>query len=331
MEFLLDYLLFLFKALTVVLAIGAVIVMIAMATVKPKAKKGELVFEDLSEDYQALVSGLQAELMDKKAYKEWQKSAKKQLDTKPTNKLYVIDFHGSIDAKEVDALREEITAVLAVAQPSDEVLVRLESGGGAVHGYGLAASQLDRLRQQQIPLTIAIDKVAASGGYMMACIANKIISAPFAIVGSIGVVAQVPNFHQLLKKNHIEVEQFTAGEFKRTVTLFGENTEKGRKKFQHELEECHQLFKDFVHRHRPVLDIDQVATGEHWFGYQALQYALIDHIQTSDDYLLQQMATRQVYLVKYQLKKGLAEKVGLSAANIVTHLWQQADRLVIWR
>ncbi len=110
------------------------------------------------------------------------------------------------------------------------MLIRLESGGGVVHGYGLAASQLDRLAQQKIPLTVAVDKVAASGGYMMACIAQKIIAAPFAIVGSIGVVAQVPNFHQLLKKNHIEVEQFTAGEFKRTVTLFAENTDKGREK-----------------------------------------------------------------------------------------------------
>jgi serine protease SohB len=328
-EFLLDYALFLLKAVTVVLAIGAVVLMIVVAAVKPKAKKGELVFDDLSAEYQDLVTDLQQSMLDKKAFKQWQKNHKPQ-DEHP-NKLFVLDFHGSMDAHEVDALREEITAVLAVATPSDEVLIRLESGGGVVHGYGLAASQLDRLNQKQIPLTVAVDKVAASGGYMMACIAQKIIAAPFAIVGSIGVVAQVPNFHQLLKKNHIEVEQFTAGEFKRTVTLFAENTDKGRKKFQHELEETHQLFKDFVQKHRPVLDIDAVATGEHWFGYQAKQKLLVDELLTSDDYLLQQMSNRQVFLVKYQLKKGLAEKVGLSAATVLSQLWQQAHRLVIWR
>ncbi len=329
MDFLLDYALFLLKAVTVVLAIGAVVLMIVVATVKPKAKKGELVFDDLSAEHQELVHDLQQNMLDKKAFKHWQKTQKQQQEH--AHKLFVLDFHGSMDAHEVDALREEITAVLAVATPADEVLIRLESGGGVVHGYGLAASQLDRLSQKQIPLTVAVDKVAASGGYMMACIAQKIIAAPFAIVGSIGVVAQVPNFHQLLKKNHIDVEQFTAGEFKRTVTLFAENTDKGRKKFQHELEETHQLFKAFVQKHRPVLDIDAVATGEHWFGYQAQQKLLVDELLTSDDYLLQQMQSRQVFLVKYQLKKGLAEKVGLSVASVLTQLWQQAHRLVIWR
>ncbi len=329
MDFLLDYAMFLLKAITVVLAVGAVVLMVVVAAVKPKAKKGELVFDDLSAEHQDLVSSLKQSMLDKKAFKQWQKSQKDQPEH--PHKLFVLDFHGSMDAHEVEALREEITAVLAVATPEDEVLIRLESGGGVVHGYGLAASQLDRLAQQKIPLTVAVDKVAASGGYMMACIAQKIIAAPFAIVGSIGVVAQVPNFHQLLKKNHIEVEQFTAGEFKRTVTLFAENTDKGRKKFQHELEETHLLFKEFVQKHRPVLDIDAVATGEHWFGYQAQQKALVDELLTSDDYLLQQMTSRQVFLVKYQLKKGLAEKVGLSAASVLTQLWQQANRLVIWR
>lgn len=329
MDFLLDYAMFLLKAVTVVLAIGAVVLMVVVAAVKPKAKKGELVFDDLSAEHQELVADLQQSMLDKKAFKQWQKQQKSSQEQ--PNKLFVLDFHGSMDAHEVDALREEITAVLAVATPADEVLLRLESGGGVVHGYGLAASQLDRLHQQQIPLTVAVDKVAASGGYMMACIAQKIIAAPFAIVGSIGVVAQVPNFHQLLKKNHIEVEQFTAGEFKRTVTLFAENTDKGRKKFQHELEETHQLFKDFVRKHRPILDIDEVATGEHWFGYQAKEKLLVDELLTSDDYVLQQMNNRQVFLVKYQLKKGLAEKVGLSAATVLSQLWQQAHRLIIWR
>ncbi len=327
--FLIEYGMFLAKTLTLVLAIGAVILMLVVATVKPRARKGELVFDDVSADYQELQADLQQQLLDKKAYKQWQKSGAKT--EKPAHKLFVIDFSGSMDAHEVDALREEVTAVLAVAKSTDAVLVRLESGGGVVHGYGLGASQLERLRQHQIPLTVAVDKVAASGGYMMACIADQIIAAPFAILGSIGVIAQLPNFNKLLKKNHIDFEQFTAGEFKRTVTVFGENTDKGRQKFQQELEETHVLFKQFVQRHRQQMDIDDVATGEHWFGYQALELKLVDKLCTSDDYLLSQLKERQVFKVQYRVRKTLAEKAGLAAATALKSSIQQLHQLTFWR
>ena len=329
MEFLFEYGMFLAKTLTLVLAIGAVITMIVIATVKPKARKGELCFDDMSAEYQHLQADLQQQLLDKKAFKQWQKMTGKA--EKLQTKLFVIDFTGSMDAHEVDALREEVTAVLAVATNADAVLVRLESGGGVVHGYGLGASQLERLKQKNIPLTVAVDKVAASGGYMMACIADKIIAAPFAILGSIGVIAQLPNFNKLLKKNHIEFEQFTAGEFKRTVTVFGENTDKGRQKFQQELEETHVLFKHFVQKNRQQLDIDDVATGEHWFGYQALDLKLIDAISTSDDYLLSQLSERQVYKVQYRIRKTLAEKAGLTAATVLKSSLQQIQQLTFWR
>jgi serine protease SohB len=328
-EFLFEYGMFLAKTLTLVLAIGAVITMIVIATVKPKARKGELCFDDMSVEYQHLQADLQQQLLDKKAFKQWQKMTGKA--EKLQTKLFVIDFTGSMDAHEVDALREEVTAVLAVATNADAVLVRLESGGGVVHGYGLGASQLERLKQKNIPLTVAVDKVAASGGYMMACIADKIIAAPFAILGSIGVIAQLPNFNKLLKKNHIEFEQFTAGEFKRTVTVFGENTDKGRQKFQQELEETHVLFKHFVQKNRQQLDIDDVATGEHWFGYQALDLKLIDAISTSDDYLLSQLSERQVYKVQYRIRKTLAEKAGLTAATVLKSSLQQIQQLTFWR
>ncbi len=329
MEFLYDYGLFLAKSLTVVLATGAVILMIVVATVKPKARKGELYFDDLSDEFCAQQADLQQQLLDKKAFKQWQKQQASKAE--PEARLFLLDFHGSMDAHEVDSLREEVTAVLAVAEPSDEVLLRLESGGGVVHGYGLAASQLERLRQRKIKLTVAVDKVAASGGYMMACLGDKIIAAPFAIIGSIGVVAQLPNFHRLLQKNHIDFEQFTAGEFKRTVTLFGENTDKGKQKFQQELEDTHVLFKNFVQRHRGQLDIDDVATGEHWFGYQALELKLVDELSTSDDYLLNQLVHKRVYKVQYRLRKSLAEKAGLAAATAASRAWQQLQQLNFWR
>ena len=294
---------------------------------------------DLSEQYQEIEEEIthhllskeelkQKEKEDKKQAKEQAKADKKSSESEKEKKsrVFVLDFKGSIDAKEVTGLREEVTAVLAVAKKDDEVFVRLESGGGMVHGYGLASSQLDRIRQYEIPLTVSVDKVAASGGYMMACVADKIISAPFAILGSIGVIAQIPNFNKVLKKNDIEFEQLTAGEYKRTLTMFGENTEKGREKFVEELEETHMLFKEFVGEHRPSLEIDKVATGEHWFGLKAKELGLVDTIQTSDDYLQQASKDKKVVGIKYATKKGIAEKLSqaasLSFESIISKLWQ---------
>jgi serine protease SohB len=329
LEFLYEYGLFLAKAVTFVLTVAIIVGLAAgAASAKSKAKKGCLHITDLTNHYKTQAADIQHELLDKKQFKQWSKQQKAQKDsgTVPAKKLFVVDFKGSMDAREADSLREEVTAILSVASVDDEVLLRLESGGGVVHGYGLAASQLDRLRQQNVALTVAIDKVAASGGYMMACIGNTILAAPFAIVGSIGVIAQLPNFNKLLKHNNIDFEQFTAGEFKRTVTLFGENNAKGRQKFQQELEATHQLFKQFVRDHRPQLDIDSVATGEHWFGYQAQALKLVDKIQTSDDYIQQQMALRPVYQVSYTLRKGLTDKIGIGFANILALWWQKLQQ-----
>lgn len=212
--------------------------------------------------------------------------------------------------------------MLAVAKPQDQVVVRLESPGGVVHGYGLAASQLQRLREKQIPLTVAVDKVAASGGYMMACVADKIVAAPFSIIGSIGVVAQIPNFNRFLKSKEIDIELHTAGQYKRTLTLLGENTEEGRQKFREDLNETHHLFKDFVHRMRPALDIDQVATGEHWYGTQAQEKGLVDEVGTSDDLLLNLMEGRELVGVRFTQRKRLLDRFTNSAA-------ESADRLLL--
>ncbi|EJI84065.1 putative inner membrane peptidase [Alishewanella aestuarii B11] len=330
MAFIYEYGLFLAKAATLVLAVAIIIALIAGVALKQRPRKGQLEIHDLNEAYLQQQELLQHYLLPKKAFKKWQKNAQKSYDqlTEQPKRLFVVEFNGSIDAHEAEALREEVSAILAVATTEDEVLLKLESGGGVVHGYGLAASQLDRLKQQQIPLTVAVDKVAASGGYMMACVADKILAAPFAIIGSIGVIAQLPNFNRLLKKHDVDFEQFTAGEFKRTVTLFGENTDKGRQKFQQELEETHQLFKAFVVRHRPALTLDKVATGEHWFGYQALELGLIDELSTSDSYLSQACQQRQVLQVKYSQKKRLSEKLGTAGASFGAALWQKLQQ---WR
>lgn len=332
MEYLYEYALFFAKAITFVITVAAILLVIVSITSKQKGKKGELEIIDLSKQLndtqnlleESFLSETQLKMRDKKLkkaqktkLKEEKKNIKNGIEEVPQPNLYVIDFKGSIDAKEVSSLREEITAILSVATEQDEVFVRLESGGGMVHGYGLASSQLQRLKDKNIPLTISVDKVAASGGYMMACIADKIISAPFAILGSIGVIAQIPNFNKVLKKHDIEFEQLTAGEYKRTLTMFGENDELGRAKFKQELQETHDLFKDFVAKFRPTLDIDKVATGEHWYGTQAIDLNLIDKIQTSDDYLVEQLATRHIAQIKYSQKKKLADRLGNSASVAV--------------
>ncbi|OCG02237.1 protease SohB [Gilliamella sp. wkB112] len=241
-------------------------------------------------------------------------------------KLFVLSFNGSMDAHEVEELRQEITAVLAIIKPEDEVVVKLESPGGVVHGYGLAASQLLRFRTRNIPFTAVVDKVAASGGYMMACTANKIVAAPFAIVGSIGVVAQIPNFNRLLKKHDVDIELQTAGAYKRTLTMFGENTDEGRQKFKQELEETHLLFKDFVKEYRPNVDIEQVATGEHWFASQAKDKGLVDEISTSDDFILSHLESHKIISVKYQRKQKLSEKLSKNVVKGLERLFLRHEK-----
>ena len=241
---------------------------------------------------------------------------------KNNQKVYVLDFKGDMAASAVESLREEITLILATAKAGrDRVVLRLESPGGMVHGYGLAAAQLVRLRDAGFNLTICVDKVAASGGYMMACIANEIVAAPFAVLGSIGVVAQVPNFNRLLKEHNVDFELYTAGQYKRTVTMFGENTEEGKAKFEEELQQTHVLFKHFVEKYRPQLNVEKVATGEHWYGQDAMDLNLVDKLQTSDEYLLSLLTQHDVYLIQTRRKPTLGEKLGLQAA-------QMADSLV---
>ncbi|MEC7699440.1 MAG: protease SohB [Pseudomonadota bacterium] len=340
MEFLYEYGLFVAKAVTLVIAFIVVVSTIVGLASKQKHGKGQLEIVSISEQLKDITNYAKQVLLDKNALKKLAKEQKKEAKAKnkaknkakiteqgeesEKSRLYVIDFKGSMDANEVEHLREEITAILCVANKEDEVLVRLVSGGGVVHGYGLAASQLQRIKEKGLKLTIAVDKVAASGGYMMACVADKLLASQFAYIGSIGVLAQLPNFNKLLKKNDIEFEQHTAGEFKRTLTVFGENNDEGRAKFKEEIEEIHVLFKDFVQSQRPDMDIDKVATGEYWPGIKAKSLGLIDDITTSDDYILSHYPAREIFSVKYAVKKNVAEKLGMSAANVVERVFMKS-------
>ena len=319
MEFFAEYASFLAKTVTLVVAILVVLVALAVLRGRGRRSSGQLQVSKLNDFYKQLHDRLQQSVLSKEQLKGVLKEAAKavKLEKKAAThkpRVYVLDFDGDIKASATDNLRHEITAVLSLATAQDEVVLRLESGGGMVHSYGLASSQLARIRQAGVPLTVCIDKVAASGGYMMACIGEKIISAPFAILGSIGVVAQLPNLHRLLKKHDIDFEVLTAGEYKRTLTIFGENTDKGRQKFQEDLEITHELFKDFVARYRPQLAIDEIATGEVWLGMSALEKKLVDELKTSDEYLAERAKTAELFHLHYAEKKSLQERIGLAAS-----------------
>ena len=348
MEFIYEYGIFLAKAVTFVAAILILVTGLVALGQRQRTEQheGHIEIKNLNDRYKHIGETIRHVVSDdeslkllrkseKKAEKAAAKAAKKKRkkqsgDAEERRKrLFVLGFDGDLKASATDNLREEISAVLPQIEKGDEILVKVESPGGLVHGYGLAASQLKRITEAGAPLTVAVDKVAASGGYMMACVGDRIVAAPFAVLGSIGVLAQLPNFNRLLKKHDIDFELLTAGEYKRTLTLFGENTEKGREKFLEELEETHSLFKDFVSTNRPALDIDKVATGEVWYGQNALKVGLVDDLQTSDAFVQARLPEWDVFEVRFVQKKNWQEKLGLAAEGALERtflrIWQRGQ------
>jgi serine protease SohB len=328
-----EYGLFLAKTVTVVSGIliaGAGIA--AIAARLRHSEEGHIEVRKLNERYRGMRTAVRAATLSARDYKRERREEKKAerrrrkesntasptaQDVAHPRHIYVLSFRGDIRAHAVDALREEVSAVLANAEPHDAVIARLESGGGLVHAYGLAAAQLARLRDHGIPLTVCVDKVAASGGYLMACVADRIVAAPFALLGSIGVVAQIPNFNRLLHKHDIDFELLTAGQYKRTLTVFGHNTDEGRRKFTEELEDTHALFKQYVARFRPSLDIESAASGEAWFGERALARGLVDELGTSDELLQQAARHSELIEVRYIERKHLGRRLGLALESAI--------------
>ena len=334
MDYFIEYCLFLAKVITLVIAvivvIGALIAFGSRGRRGANAGKGAINVIRLNDELDDMRDAMKRVIYDKDTFKHEQKLEKKKhkeeererkllrkasgsdedAEEYSRKRVYVLDFNGDIQASEVESLREEITAVLSLARPQDEVLIRLESPGGMVHAYGLAASQLSRIKEQGIPLMVCVDMVAASGGYMMACLADKLVAAPFAILGSIGVLVQMPNFHRLLRKHEVDYETISAGEFKTTLTPFGEITQHGRDKVKEDVEDMHSLFKDWVKQHRPSVDIDNIATGETWVGLQAKTRNMIDEVMTSDDCILKAYEEADVFAVHYEIRRSIGDKIG---------------------
>lgn len=329
MEFLLNYGLFLAKTVTLVFFIILVILVILSATQKNSSADDQIEIKNLSKKFADLKKLMQISTNSKKQLKQLQKKSKQSAQAKESyeQRVFVLNFVGNIKATAVKHLRKEITALLSIATDKDEVVICLENSGGLVHEHGLAASQLQRIRQRGIPLTVAVDKVAASGGYMMACVADRIIAAPFSVLGSIGVIAQMPNFNKLLERHGIEYEQIKAGDLKRTITMFGKNTDQDRAHFTEQMQETHDLFKGFVAENRSELNIEEVATGEHWLGKKALELNLVDELMTSDDYLLKKSQHATVYEITHRSPKSVGEKLMGSVQSVyekaLTQWWEK--------
>ena len=321
-DFLSIYGIFLAKLITVfILVVFGLILIISSMKKNPKSEGLKIEslnkrYQDLEDSLRLIVDGSEKFKKDSKLRKKTDKLFLKKGSKKP--RIFVLDFKGDIRASDTASLREEVSAILSIANKKDEVLVRLENPGGTVHEHGLAASQLMRIREKGIRLVISVDKVAASGGYLMACVADHIIAAPFAIIGSIGVIAQIPNFNRLLEEKGIDFEQVTAGKHKRTLTMFGKNTDAAREKIKEELEDVHDLFKNQIEEYRPNIDLVKVATGEHWYGIRALNLNLIDTIKTSDDYLIERSKKRDLYLVSYKRKSSLKDRLLGDAESLLS-------------
>lgn len=314
-EFFAAYGLFLAELAT--FAVLIVVILLLAAAARRGGRAEGIAVEHLNRRFEDSADELTRAIESKERFKKTLKARRKERKREERERakqqaarprLFVLDFKGDIRASAAASLREEVSAILRVAATGDEVLLRLENPGGTVHEHGFAASQLLRLKQHGLRLTVAVDKVAASGGYLMACVADRIVAAPFAIVGSIGVLAQLPNFHRWLEEKGIDFEQVTAGRYKRTLTLFGKNTDEGREKLQQELEDIHELFKRQIHEHRPQVDLERVATGEHWYGVRALELKLVDELTTSDDLLLEAAKSRDLYHLTFKRRRTWQER-----------------------
>ncbi len=322
-EFLAEFGLFLLQLVTIVVLVAIAVVFVTTSARRSGHPDGITVkhlnrqFEDAANVVKRAVLGKDAFKKEHKAARKARKKQKRSKDKEERKRIFVLDFKGDLRASATASLREEISAVLAVAKDGDQVLLRLENAGGAVHEHGLAASQLLRIKQRGLPLLIAVDKVAASGGYLMACVADRLMSAPFAIIGSIGVLAQLPNFRRLLEDKGIDFEQITAGKYKRTLTLFGENTDEGREKLKEEIEDVHELFKNQIAKHRSQVELDRVATGEHWYGTRALELKLVDEIRTSDDFLAEAAGENELYQVTFKRRRTFPERLRAGAETLL--------------
>ncbi|CAB3976441.1 protease SohB [Candidatus Azoamicus ciliaticola] len=313
-----DYTIFFLKIITIIILLLLTIIT-CLIIIKNKDNK-YIEIKNINKKYITLKKMFLSEILKKTEKKNIIKNINKEEKIIKTKNLFILNFNGDINASDINNLKDILSILILNKKYVDEVLIKLTSNGGIVTNYGLAATQLKRLKNENINLTISIDTIAASGGYMMACVANKIIASHFSIIGSIGVLGIIPNINKMLNKNNIEIEYHTSGKYKKTLSVIGENTEIGRKKFIESLENTHFLFKNFVKENRSQINIDEIATGEYWYGIDALKLNLIDKIQTSDEYIMENLNNTKIYEIKLNEKTNIKNKIKENIHNILFNI-----------
>lgn len=273
------------KAIGIILVLGVAGYKYIPDINESSGNNGEgVVFKNLSNEYSSIEDSYDSVLINKPIV---DKSINlNDVVQEGAHNVFVIDYVGSMMASEVVYLTAKIDAIILKSNKDDEVVINITSPGGAVSGYGLVASQIKRLKTAGLKITATVDTVAASGGYMAAVVSDEIIAAPFAMVGSIGVVANVMIYEELLKNIGIQTNVYTSGDSKRTVVPSRVPNAEEEAKLEAQLEEIHSRFKDHVLSFRPDIDEDKVFTGQAFLAADAINFGLVDKIGTSDELLL---------------------------------------------
>ncbi|KZX82185.1 hypothetical protein A3715_00045, partial [Oleiphilus sp. HI0009] len=277
-----------------------------------KNSDGRIIVKSLNEEYQEI----QDALLKFKPLKPIKSSSIRKFKASPNKQsIFVLDFKGDKTASSVGSLSKEVSAILSVAKPNDEVFLRLESPGGTITGYGLASQQLIRLREAGIRLVVSVDEIATSGGYMMAAVGDRIIASPTSMLGSIGVIMEVPNFYNLLDRAGVQFHQFTAGKHKRLVSMTNKIGDAAKDQINQDLEKSHELFKNHVHTYRNSVNLESVSHGDVWSAKYCLDNKLVDDLMTSEAYLFDRASRANIFHISWDVERSFSDKLSSFAAQ----------------
>ena len=209
-----------------------------------------------------------------------------------------------------------LEAAFRKGKPSAVALV-INSPGGSPVQSSLIGSRIRRLAaEHDVPVYAFVEDVAASGGYWLACAADKIYLDESSIVGSIGVISASFGAHEFLNRQGFERRVYTAGKSKSMLDPFRPENPEDVERLKGSLEQIHEVFKTHVTSRRGGrLASDQdLFTGEIWLGQKAIDVGLADHI----GHLVPTMKDMFGDKVKFRVfgqRRSIAQRFGLSLAQ----------------
>lgn len=175
---------------------------------------------------------------------------------------------------------EEIAEYLKQVEENprvEAIVLRIDSPGGSVVGSDEIYQALLAIDK---PLVVSMGEVAASGGYYIACAADRVLANPGTLTGSIGVISMVPNIEELMEKIGVEVLVIKSGALKDEGSVFREMTEEEREVWQRIIDEAYDQFVGIVAdgRDLPPQAVRELADGRVYTGHQALELGLVDEL-----------------------------------------------------